>query len=78
MAMTIEPISCVQQIGETAGEVWHVLAEEGGPMSLAQLAKRIEQPRDVIMQAIGWLAREDKVRIEENGRTRTISLCEPG
>jgi hypothetical protein len=76
MAMTTEPISCVQQIGETAGEVWHVLAEEGGPVSLAQLAKRIEQPRDVIMQAIGWLAREDKVRIEENGRTRTISLCE--
>ena len=47
------------------------------PQALAQLAKRIEQPRDVIMQAIGWLAREDKVRIEENGRTRTIALCDP-
>jgi hypothetical protein len=44
-------------------------------VSLAQLAKRIEQPRDIIMQAIGWLAREDKVRIEENGRTRYISLA---
>lgn len=77
MAMTAEPISCIQQIGETAGDVWRVLAEESGPVSLAQLAKRVEQPRDVVMQAIGWLAREDKVRIEENGRTRTISLCEP-
>lgn len=77
MAMTAEPITCIQQIGETAGEVWRVLADEGGPMSLAQLAKRVDQPRDTVMQAIGWLAREDKVRIEENGRTRTIALCEP-
>jgi len=77
MAMTAEPTSCIQQIGETAGEVWRVLADEGAPMSLAQLAKRGDQPRDVIMQAIGWLAREDKVRIEENGRTRTIALAEP-
>jgi hypothetical protein len=76
MAMTAEQTSCVQQIGETAGEVWHVLAEVGAPVSLAQLAKRIDQPRDTVMQAIGWLAREDKVRIEENGRTRYISLCE--
>jgi hypothetical protein len=77
MAMISQPITCVQQIGEAAGQVWHVLAEEAAPLSLAQLAKRVDQPRDVIMQAIGWLAREDKVRIEENGRTRTISLCDP-
>lgn len=74
---TAAMIDCIQQIGETAGEVWHALHDEGQPLTLAQIAKRIEQPRDVVMQAIGWLAREGKLKIEENGRTRYISLCEP-
>ena len=73
---TLELTCCVGQIGETAGEVWQLLSEENEPVSLAQLAKRIDQPRDVIMQAVGWLAREDKVQIEENGRTRYVTLCE--
>ena len=73
---TLEATCCIEQIGETAGEVWHVLAETKEPVSLAQLVKRIDQPRDVIMQAIGWLAREDKLKIEENGRTRYVALCE--
>ena len=73
---TLEATPCIEQIGETAGEVWHLLADDREPLSLAQLAKRIDQPRDVIMQAIGWLAREDKLVIEENGRTRYVSLCD--
>ncbi len=73
---TMEACPAIEQIGETAGEVWHLLADEREPISLAQLAKRIDQPRDVIMQAIGWLAREDKLVIEENGRTRYVSLTD--
>jgi len=65
--------SRIGQIGETAGLVWHVL-EQGGPMTLAKLTKQIEAPRDVVMQAVGWLAREGKVEIEEAKRRRTISL----
>ncbi|HEY4759847.1 MAG TPA: winged helix-turn-helix domain-containing protein [Thermoguttaceae bacterium] len=64
---------CVAQIGETAGVVWKLLAENG-PMSLAKLVKAVDEPRDTIMQAIGWLAREGKLMIEEEGRSRTISL----
>lgn len=71
---TMEATSCVEQIGLTAGEIWKLLADEGEPVSLAQLAKRIDEPRDIVMQAIGWLAREDKLLIEENGRTRYVSL----
>ena len=73
---TLEATSCIDQIGETAGDVWHLLAEENEPVSLAQIAKRIDQPRDVIMQAVGWLAREHKILIEENGRTRYVTLCD--
>ena len=73
---TLEATPCVEQIGETAGDVWHLLAAEHEPVSLTQLVKRIDQPRDVIMQAVGWLAREDKLIIEEKGRTRYVILCE--
>jgi hypothetical protein len=65
--------SCTMQIGETAGAVWRTLSEQG-PLSCAKLAKEIDAPRDVIMQAIGWLAREDKVSIEETPRGRVVAL----
>lgn len=65
--------SCLAEIGETAGTVWRLL-DQKGPLTLAKLVKDIDLPRDTIMQALGWLAREDKIEIEENGRTRTVSL----
>ncbi len=72
--MASEPLpSLVHQIGDTAGMVWHTL-EASGAMSMAKLVKAVGQPRDTVMQAIGWLAREDKIKIEEEGRTRIISL----
>jgi hypothetical protein len=70
---TVTPISCVAQIGETAGAVWRILAENG-PVSLAKLVKSVDQPRDTVMQALGWLAREDKIAIEDEGRSRIVSL----
>ena len=57
----------VDQIGDTAGVIWHDL-NENGPRTLTQLTKEIDAPRDVIMQAVGWLAREDKLLIEEDAR----------
>ncbi len=62
-----------QQIGETAGMVWSVLKAEG-PMSLAQLAKKVEAPRDIVMQGVGWLAREEKVAIQEVKGKRLVSI----
>ena len=71
---TAPPLPRTSQIGKTAGTVWSVLSENGS-MSMTGLVKAVGQPRDAVMQAVGWLAREDKVAIEEEGRTRTISLC---
>lgn len=64
---------CVAQIGETAGLVWHALADQG-PLTLARLIKVVKQPRDLVMQALGWLAREGKIAIQEEGRKRTVAL----
>ena len=75
-AATVETLtmsSAVQQIGETAGTVWHVL-NDSGPLSLAKLVDRIGGNRDVVMQAVGWLAREGKIEISESKRGRIVSL----
>jgi len=71
MAMSTES-EVVQQIGETAGLIWRTLATKG-PLSSAQLVKASGIPRDAVMQAVGWLAREDKLEFEE-GRTVKIGL----
>jgi len=65
--------SCTTEIGATAGVVWKQLSENG-PMDLTKLVKAVGEPRDAVMQAIGWLAREDKLIFEDNGRKRMISL----
>ncbi len=65
--------SCVEQIGEAAGLVWQVLDREG-TMSLARLARETGVSRDLAMQAVGWLAREGKIEIQEKRRSRLASL----
>jgi len=65
--------SCVALIGEMAGVVWSTLSENG-TMTMAKLVKAVGEPRDTVMQALGWLAREDKIDIAEDGRSRVVSL----
>ena len=63
----------IQPIGETAGKVWRYL-NENSKASLNQLKRGVGADSNLILQAIGWLAREDKLRIEKNGRYVTFSL----
>ena len=70
---TLAACSGTTQIGAAAGEVWDVLQTQG-PQSLSKLVKSVGRPRDQVMQAVGWLAREDKICIDEEGRTKVVSL----
>ena len=70
---TALPVCNVARIGEVAGIVWQVLSDDG-PLTVAKLVKAVDEPRDTVMQALGWLAREDKISIDEDGRNRTVSL----
>ena len=63
----------VEQIGDVAGDVWHTL-NDVGPLSPAQLSEKVSAPRDLIMQAIGWLAREGKLDIASKGRRKLVTL----
>lgn len=63
----------VPQIGETAGTVWHALNNQG-PLSMARLVKAVGTHRDLVMQAVGWLAREGKIELIETKRGRVVAL----
>jgi hypothetical protein len=62
-----------ESIGEAAGQVWQLLDSQG-PQSVPSIKKAISAPDDVILAAIGWLAREDKLSFSKSGRSLTISL----
>jgi len=69
LVVTVE----VDSIGAVAGHIWHDL-KQNGPMTLSRLATHIDAPRDLVMQGVGWLAREGKVRFQKKARSRLIEL----
>ncbi|HEV3203465.1 MAG TPA: winged helix-turn-helix domain-containing protein [Gemmataceae bacterium] len=71
--ITNSEVTPAQKIGETAGLLWKFL-ESKGPTNINSLIKNLKVPRDLLMQAIGWLAREDKVDITESKRKKHIAL----
>ena len=60
-------------IGETAGKIYKTL-EQKGEMTLAKLLKEVGTDEALFNQAIGWLAREDKIEVVEEGHSRVVSL----
>lgn len=62
-----------EEIGNVAGEIWKFL-NENGPASVNKITTETGIGRNEIHRALGWLAREEKVSFEMNGRTETISL----
>ena len=68
-----EEDTMVNQIGEIAGKVWMFL-KQNGESNFNQLKKGIKADSNLILQAIGWLAREDKILIEKKERFVTYAL----
>ena len=63
----------INQIGESAGQLWRYL--QNHPSSqLKQAAKELKLTESMTGLAAGWLAREDKIAFEPNGRFFTLSL----
>jgi hypothetical protein len=60
-------------IGHAAGDVWGFLSG-GEPRTIAEVKKAVKAPADVVVAAIGWLAREDKLEFVTNGKTVKIGL----
>ena len=71
--MSAELPHTVDSIGMVAGLVWTYLSSNGS-VTLSKLAREIDAPRDLVMQGVGWLAREDKVIFQEGKRSKTVAL----
>lgn len=54
----------IAKIGANAGLVWNTL-HEGGKMNVKQIKKATKLIDKDLYAAFGWLAKEDKVAIEE-------------
>jgi len=61
------------QVGETAGKVWHALSS-AGPLTMAQLKKKLNGSGELLSFGLGWLARENKVEIIQEKKTYVIRL----
>jgi len=62
-----------EQVGETAGKVWHML-NDSGPQTLAQLKKKLNGSGELVGFALGWLAREDKIHISLDKKSFKVAL----
>jgi hypothetical protein len=63
----------IQHIGEMAGRIWRTLDEEG-ELRVSTLKRQLDAPDALVYMALGWLAREDKLEMEPQGRTYVVRL----
>ncbi len=62
-----------EMIGQTAGKIWDTLNVEN-EISLTRLPKMVGERETVVYQALGWLAREDKIEYEQKGNRTLVSI----
>lgn len=63
----------IENIGINAGKVWTEL-DRSGRMNVKDLRKAIKLTERDTFAAIGWLAKEGKLRIEKLGRDFYVAL----
>ncbi|MCE5179858.1 MAG: winged helix-turn-helix domain-containing protein [Porphyromonadaceae bacterium] len=63
----------IEKIGNNAGKVWTVL-DEAGRQNVKEVKKTTKLTDKDLYAAIGWLAREGKISLEEVEKELYISL----
>ena len=63
----------INEIEKYAGLVWYLL-HKNGSLSLVELKRQAKGNQEMIMAAIGWLVREDKLEMTRSRGTITVSL----
>ena len=62
-----------EAIGNAAGKVWRYL-EMQGSRSVSQIQRDTRLSQSLTYLALGWLAREDKVRFAQERRALLVSI----
>jgi len=63
----------ITKIGIAAGEIWHML-DKSDRLSVDDIVKDADAPRDTVLMSIGWLAREGHIVLEGEMPNQTVSL----
>jgi hypothetical protein len=63
----------LDDIGIIAGEIWCYL-EKNEEASVGKLTQELKQTDRMILLGLGWLAREDKLKIEKRQRATYFML----
>jgi hypothetical protein len=65
------------RIGDAAGQVWRTLEGQEEGLSPTQLKTRTGLGTDLLHQAVGWLAREEKIIFRGAGKSLKVLLKQP-
>lgn len=71
----IKELSMKEKVGETAGKIWGILRQEE-EINISNLSRMVKEKSDVVYQALGWLAREEKIIHKEKNNKVYVSLTE--
>jgi len=63
------------KIIEAAGKTWRFLGQNG-QTNVSQLPKSLQEKDEVVLQALGWLAREDKINYTIKNRRTFVALVD--
>ena len=69
----IKNLNMSELVGSAAGSIYRYL-DNNGATSVAKLVRDIPEDNKLVQRAIGWLAQEGKITLDDNGRTETIGL----
>ena len=61
------------EIGEGAGRIWQILSEHPAS-TLEQINKDLKLYTSLFFMSVGWLAREDKLIFDGEGKKTKVSL----
>ena len=61
------------KIGEMAGRVWRFLGERE-TVDISKLPMMLKEKGEIVYQALGWLAREDKIDFQKKEGKTLVSL----
>jgi len=60
------------KFGQNAGEIWKLLNERG-PLTKEEIQESTKQKDDDFFVGVGWLAREDKISVDEKNQFKLSS-----
>lgn len=63
----------IEKMGVNAGKVWTLL-DQTGRQNVKDLKKSSKLTDKDLFAALGWLAREEKIALEEQGKDLFVSL----